>query len=299
MIAIFRWWVLLPALVGGPLAWALTVATYNVDNYTIADRMVNGVYRPAYPKPESEKSAVQAVVRQIAPDILAIQEMGSLPFLEELQTDLRRAGWNMPHAILLEAADPDRHVAILSRIPPREIRRHADVPISFQGQRDRVKRGVLEVTFATDAGDVTLFVVHLKSRRTERKDDPEGARQRELEAEAVRDLVLARFPQPDQARFIVCGDFNDTRNSLPVRSLLKRGQVELGRLLPAEDSRGESWTHHYRREETYSRIDYFLVSPLLASAIEGASGRIFDGEGAPLGSDHRAVYLRLKAGTAR
>ena len=36
------------------LVQALTIATYNVENYLVADRMVEGVFRPAYPKPEKE-----------------------------------------------------------------------------------------------------------------------------------------------------------------------------------------------------------------------------------------------------
>ena len=38
---------------------AITVAAYNVENYTVADRMVDGVYRSAYPKPEKAKSALR------------------------------------------------------------------------------------------------------------------------------------------------------------------------------------------------------------------------------------------------
>ena len=86
------------------------------------------------------------------------------------------------------------------------------------------------------------------------------------EAEAVRDVVLARYPDPAQGRFLICGDWNDTRNSKPVRALTKRGDRELGVILPAADPRGETWTHFYRKEDTYSRIDYFLVSPALQPA---------------------------------
>jgi endonuclease/exonuclease/phosphatase family metal-dependent hydrolase len=200
-------------------ASALTVGTYNVENYNLADRMVEGVFRQAYPKPEAEKQALRTAIRGFAPDVLALAEMGSAPFLEELQRDLKAEGLDFPHAVVLEAADADRHVAVLSRLPFKDVRRHAKVPVKYLGESDVVKRGVLEVTIATSAGDVTLFVVHLKSRRTERPDDPEGAAQRTAEAEAVRDLVLARFPDPAQARFMIAGDWNDTRNSKPVRAL--------------------------------------------------------------------------------
>jgi endonuclease/exonuclease/phosphatase family metal-dependent hydrolase len=281
------WFLLLTA------ARALTVATYNVENYLVADRLVEGIYRPAYPKPEAEKAAVQRVIRDIAPDVLALQEMGPPPFLDELQRDLRKQGADYPYATVLEAGDPDRHVAVLSRLPFKEVRRHAAVPVPFLGQKDIVKRGVLEATFATAAGDITLFVIHLKSRRTERPDDPEGNAQRHAEAEAVRDLVLARFPEPAAAKFLVCGDWNDTRSSKSVKTLVRRGQTELGEILPAADSRGETWTHFFRRDDTYSRIDYLLVSPGLKPHVEDARATIHDGPGSLTGSDHRAVYVKL------
>lgn len=273
---------------------ALTVATFNVENYTLADRMVDGVYRQAYPKPESERAAVVKVVAGIAPDILAVQEMGPPAYLEDFRRELRAGGQDFPYATLLEAADPDRHVAVLSKLPFKDVRRHANLPYTYFGKPDRVKRGVLEVIFATNAGDLSVFVVHLKSKRTERKDDPESALQRSLEAEAVRDLVLDRFPEPTRARFIVCGDWNDTRGTRPVRALQKRGGTLIGEILRATDSRGEAWTHYYRREDTYSRIDYIMVSPGLRSAVADGRATVWDGAGTGEGSDHRPVYAELK-----
>lgn len=276
------------------LAHALTVATYNVENYLVADRMVDGVFRQAYPKPEAEKKALREAIRAIAPDILAVQEMGTAPFLEELQRDLKAEGVDLPHAVVLDAADPDRHVAILSRLPFKTVQRHTQLPVKFLGQADVVKRGVLEVTLATSEGDLTVFVAHLKSRRTERPDDPEGVAQRSAEAEAVRDLVLARFPDPAQAKFIVCGDWNDTRNSKPVRAMTRRGDTVVGEILRASDSRGDTWTHAYRREDTYSRIDYLLVSPALKPFVSRkGTAAIHDGPGVREASDHRPVYARL------
>ena len=272
----------------------ITVATYNVENYNLANRMVAGVYRPEYPKPEEEKAAVRRVIQEVAPDVLALQEMGKMPFLEELQRDLAREGFAMPHAVVLDAADADRHVAVLSRLPFKEVKRHAEVPVVLFGQRDVVKRGVLEVCLATDQGDLRVFIVHLKSRRTERPDDPMGATQREREAEAVRDLVFARCGNPAQGMFIVAGDFNDTRMSKSVQSMLVRGETKLGELLRAEDSRGEVWTHYYRREDTYSRIDYLLVSAGLKPHVAGGRGGIHDGPDSEAGSDHRLVFARLK-----
>ena len=285
----------LSGLASGVLASAaLTVATYNVENYCMADRMVEGVYRQAYPKPEKEKAALCQVIAGIAPDILAVQEMGTQPFLDDFQRELKASGQSFPYTALLQAADPDRHVAVLSKVPFKEVRRHPRVAITYFGQKSLVKRGVLEVIFATTAGDFSLFVIHLKSRHTERKDDPESALQRSLEAEAVRDLVLARYPDPSQGRFLLCGDWNDSRDNRPLRALQKRGETVVGELLHAADSRGETWTHFYRREDSYSRIDYFLASAALQPFVVGGRATIGDGPGVGGASDHRPVFLQLK-----
>ena len=277
-----------------PVKAALTVAAYNVENYTLADRMVEGVFRPAYPKPEKEKAALRQVITGVAPDILAIEEMGPPAFLEDFQRELKRAGQNFPHTVVLEAADADRHVAVLSKVPFKEVRRHAKVPITYFGQPEVVKRGVLEVIFATTEGDFSLFVVHLKSKHTERKDDPESAQLRALEAAAVRDLVLTRYPDPAKAKFIVCGDWNDTRGSRPVQAMQKRGETSIGEILSATDSRGEEWTHFYRRDATYSRIDYVMVSAALKPLVTEGRAKIWDGPGVKEASDHRMVLVRFK-----
>ncbi len=282
------------ALLLAVAAQALTVATYNVENYLVTDRMADGAFRQAYPKPESEKAALRLAIATMGADILALQEMGKPPFLAELQRDLKADGHDYPHAIVLEAADEARHVAFLSKVPFKEVREHKTVPAKYLGETDVVKRGVLEVVLATDRGDLSLYVIHLKSRRTERKDDPEGAAQRHAEAVGVRDLVLSRHPDPTQAMFAVLGDWNDTRTSRAIRALQKRGDTELGEILRAADSRGDTWTHFFRREDSYSRIDFILVSAGLKPHVENdGRTKIYDGPGAREASDHRAVLMEL------
>ena len=51
------------------------VASFNLRNYLSCDRMVEGKWRPDYPKPEVEKKAVRSIIRSVNPDILALQEM--------------------------------------------------------------------------------------------------------------------------------------------------------------------------------------------------------------------------------
>lgn len=272
---------------------ALRVATYNVENYGPAGRLTEAGYRPDYPKPEPEKQALRRVLQGLAADVVFLQEMGDARYLDELRRDLRAEGSDYPFGAVAAAADEDRRVAVLSRRELRAVRTHDDLGITYFGAKETVKRGMLEVTVATAAGDVTLFGIHLKSRFTDRPDDPLSAIRRAAEATAIRDRVLQRFPAPAQARFLVLGDCNDGRSSRAVAFLQKRGRTEIAQLLPAADSRGETWSHAYRREETYTRVDHVFVSPGLRAYVRGMAAGIYDGDGVAKASDHRPVFVVL------
>lgn len=274
-------------------AETLTIATYNIENYGPANRMTDAGYRKDYPKPEAEKRALRAVIRALAVDVLVLQEMGPQPYLDELRRDLKTEGCDYPFAALASASDADRHVALLARHPFRSMTTHTDLQFAYLGSKEAVKRGLFEVTIATAAGDVTIFALHLKSRFTDRPDDPSSAIRRAGEATAIRDRVLKRFPEPAAARFVILGDCNDSRTSKAVGFLQKRGKTEIAALLPAADSRGETWTHAYRREDSYSRVDHVFVSPGLRAAVQGGVARIYDGEGVREASDHRPLVIAL------
>lgn len=273
------------------LGAALTIATYNVENYVVTDRMTPDGYRKAYPKPESEKRALRAVIHALNADVLVMQEMGPLPYLEELQRDLKAEGMAYPFRFLLDGPDADRHVAILSRRELRDVRAHAKIPFRYFGAPDAVKRGVLEVTVAEDGVPITLFAVHLKSRLTDREDDPQSLIRRSAEAAAVRDLILTRFPNPATARFMVLGDFNDTKATKPLQTFLKRGGTAVSSLLPATDSKGETWTHFYAKEDIYSRVDHVFASPAAKPMVKNGIAHIYDGPGVRDASDHRPVWF--------
>lgn len=282
------------ASVAGVRAEPLTIATYNIENYTVANRMAEGVYRENYPKPEADKAALRAVIRQINADVLALQEVGGVPYLEELKRDLKSEGLDYPHAVVMTAADKDRMVAVLSKRPLVRIVRHTDLAFKYLGAVETVRRGLLEVAVETAQGPVVLFVAHLKSRYTERSDDPGAALWRAGEAVAIRDRVLVAYPEPATAAFVMAGDFNDDRNSRPVRAMLERGKTEIARWLPAADSRGEVWSHFFRKGDSYSRVDHLLVSPGLWSRVRGGAGRIHDSPEVGVASDHRPVIAEIE-----
>jgi len=244
----------------------LRVATYNLNNYLIMDRRVADRWQPSYPKPESEKVIIRQIILENAPDILALQEMGTPGFLEELRADLANEGLDYAHAVHLSGPDPERHVALLSKVPPVE------------GENGEVFK---------------LFIVHLKSKYTVHKKDPESQLRRTREAQACRNRIVERTFDIGVDRFLVAGDFNDHPDSGPLRRFYSRGELQLGDLVPAADSRGEVWTYFYERRGQYSLVDGFVVSPEMAPNIKAGRGYIVDTPGALDGSDHRMVYLDL------
>ncbi|MEM7790965.1 MAG: hypothetical protein AAF546_06170, partial [Verrucomicrobiota bacterium] len=168
----------------------LRIATFNLDNYLVMDRYVDGVWRPNYPKPEKEKAELRKVVLDVRPDILFLQEMGELAFLEEFRSDLSLFGLHYPYLIHMEGPDPTRHLSVLSMLPPSDVIKHRDLDFKYFDQRELVKRGMLEVTFELPDGEFfKAFGLHLKSRYTGNKEDPESQLRRTREAEACRNRV--------------------------------------------------------------------------------------------------------------
>ena len=282
-------------LVAGRLAGEpLRIATWNVANYGPASRVTAAGYRSEYPKPEAEKTALRAVLHRLDADVVALQEMGPPAYLAELARDLAREGLPYPHRAVAEDGEPRRN-ALLSRLPLRAVRTHRDVEFPYLGQTTRLRRGLLEATLLTAGGELTVVVLHLKSPLSDDPRDPRADVLRRAEAGAVRERLLARFPDPRRARFLLLGDCNEIPTGPAVQALRRRGRTELLRLAPAVDDRGDSWTHHYRRGETYARVDLILYSPAAAPWITGP-GEIADGADVRQASDHRPVVVELRPG---
>ena len=113
------------ALAGVSLTFCLSgetirVASINLQNYLIMDRLVEGEWKKQYPKPEKEKRALRAIIKAVDADVLALQEIGERPFLNELWMDLNvTSGPVYPYALWMPAADDEeeRHLALLSKLP--------------------------------------------------------------------------------------------------------------------------------------------------------------------------------------
>jgi hypothetical protein len=125
---------------------------------------------------------------------------------------------------------------------------------------------------------------------------------RVAEAQAARDRVLERFPEPATARFLIVGDFNDTPGSRTLKAMQARGKTDIATWLDAADERGHRWTHAYARIGVYSRFDQALIAEGLrlsepANVVARVAGEPWAEVAAA--SDHRPLVVRVRTRPAQ
>ena len=272
------------------------VASYNVRNYLVMDRLVAGRWVEDSPKPEIENRIVRSIIKNVNADILALQEIGPPIYFHDLWRDLNNSGlepYRYSYWIQGEE-DEKRHLALLSRIPFETRKVYHELEFSYFGQKYRPRRGLMEVEFLSNGTSWRLFNLHLKSKWTEREDDPQAASLREKEARAIRDYIRQTYPPSGNPKHIVLGDFNDFKNSAAIRRFQKVNQTTLHTMLPCRDSMGYFWTHYYKKQDSYDRIDYIFASPRMMNHFIEGTAKVADQVRCLEGSDHRMIYADFK-----
>ena len=266
---------------------------YNVENWLTMDRYVDGKSLKGAPKPEKEKLAIAELLADAKPDVLGISEIGNEEDVKDLQAHLEKAGHPMPHFHLNRGADPTRSLVLVSRFPIGKTVKRDNLTYSSKGRDYAMQRGILDATVDTPAGAFRFLGVHLKSKRE--TDDGDQEDMRLNEAHLLRREIDGILSEDPDARLVVYGDFNDTRQTPAIRTIHGGGKNPRSLLMIAlKDSRGEYWTHHWDFQDIYSRIDYVMVSGALRQSIDWDRCKIIDNEAVAGASDHRPLLVILK-----
>jgi endonuclease/exonuclease/phosphatase family metal-dependent hydrolase len=279
-----------------PQTHTFRVAAYNVETY---------LDQPTATRREVKSAAAKAKVREsilaMQPDVLALEEMGTTNALLELRASLKAGGLDFPDWEWVEGFDTNIHVAVLSRFPIIIRHPHTNDAFLLDGRRFRVSRGFAEVGIQVATNfTFTLIGVHLKSRRP--VPDADEADLRLEEAKVLRHIIDQHFQANPKVNLVVLGDFNDVPNSPSTRAVMGRGKFRLFDTRPAEGNgddrvdpgnhhppRTIAWTHFYGVDDTYSRIDYILLSPAMKQHWLEEGTYIPRIANWGIGSDHRPV----------
>ena len=277
------------------------VATYNVENY---------LDQPTESRPQPKSARARAKVCEsicaLNPDVIALEEMGGTNALMELRDSLKVKGLDFPYWEHVSGWDTNIHVAVLSKLRILASHPHTNDSFLLDGRRFSVSRGFAEVDIqAATNFTFTLIAAHLKSRRPVPEADE--AQLRLQEAKVLRGIVDEHFKADANAKLIVLGDFNNVKNSDSTKEIIGRGKFKLTDTRPAErngdnapneiprfEPRNVTWTHYYGVEDTYSRIDFILLSPAMARDWVTNETYALTIPNWGVGSDHRPIVAQFE-----
>jgi len=281
-------------------AETFSVATYNLEGY-----LEDGSTRRE-PKSAESKAKICKSILELAPDVLALQEMGGADALEECRKSLNQGGLDFPHWEYVSGFDTNIHLAILSKFPIKARRSHTNDSFLLNGRRFHVSRGFGEVDIQVNTNySFTLITAHLKSRRPVAAGDESELRLEE--AKLLREKVDARFAADPEVNLVVLGDLNNSKDSASTKQIIGRGKHKLVDTRPAERNgdtptgrgtdgvRNITWTHFFAREDSYSRIDFILLSPGMAREWVTNETYILTMPGWGVASDHRPLVATFEA----
>lgn len=262
---------------------------YNLKNYLTMRRYIDG--KPVYQeKPQQEIEALVEIITSAKPDILGVCEIGKQSDLDDLQKRLAIAGIKLPHAHRVHGTDKTRAQGLLSKYPIVMTASPKDTDYTIEGRSFGISRGILDASVETPHRTIRLLGVHFKSKRP--IEEADQALMRRNESLLLRQHIMDIMSQEPETPLLVYGDFNDTRNSRSVSSIRGRSNSRAHmRIIELSDSRGESWTHHWKHEDIYSRIDFVMVNSRLEPHINKKNSKLLDATNWETASDHRPLLI--------
>ena len=235
---------------------------------------------------EYRAESLAAAILALDADVVILQEVENQNCIDALAVHL---GDQYPTAVLGETGfTASVDVAVLSRHPSVEVRRHADVPLQRpSGGQTWFAREFLEVHLDADGHRAIVFAAHFKAKND---DDPE---RRLAEATRAREIMDAVSQQNPDALVVLGGDLNDTPGSPPLDALEAGG----GMLRVAAELAPEDWTYRYKDQK--NPIDHIYAATAATGGVYiDGSAQIFRGDGSGGGyggSDHAAVRASFHA----
>lgn len=223
----------------------MLIGTWNLENLFLPGRPSGPPDKAAY---ETKLAALAAVITELDPTLLGVQEVGDVAALRDL-TGLVGGEW---HTAVSEHADGrEIRVAVMSRVPLRVLADTTAFPPKLRavqvddtgGETREAGRGFLAVEAATEAGPLRVAVCHLKSKlltypgeRFQPRNEGERARfgayalyRRAAEAAALRALADDLLEGDGRKRQVaVLGDLNDEAQAATTQILLGPPGSELG-----------------------------------------------------------------------
>lgn len=239
---------------------------------------------------------VADAVIEINADVLALQEVEDRHAVERLNAVLAGRGKDYPFYWVGAGDDPftGQDVAILSQYPSltEPVRSYPAMQEDFHTNNGYPRvaglHKFMRVDLEVEGEPVTVFALHLKSRRGNRiTSDGERLAQARMVRRLVRPVLEKGRPN-----VVVMGDFNDVPGSPALREIrgLNDASWALSNATESEHMNGEAWTYDYRGRK--DQIDHVLLSKFLFDKVTAASVIRVDNQA----SDHDSFMVDIAFG---
>jgi len=267
----------------------VTIATFNTLNFfdEYDDPYASDESTPA--KPKEELQALASTIRTIDADVVALEEVENRGYLERfVNAMLGDMGYD--NIVLFEGNDRRGiDCAVLSRLPVGPVTSHRHLRFNENGEDPEgplyFRRDLLQVQIRPPkCPPFYMFVVHLKSKR----DGGRTETYRLAETREARRILDELLSKDKDVRFVICGDFNDTFDSKPLKALRGEGETALRDFLA--DVPKDAVTYN---KAPRSMIDFILASPAMGGCYVAKSYRIVPGTIETVGSDHNPVVAKF------
>ncbi len=266
----------------------VTIGAFNILNFfdEYDDPYHSDEGTPAKPKDQLER--VAARIRAADADVLALEEVENRFYLQRFVASML-PDMGYKYVICFEGNDQRGiDVALLSRLPVGPVTSHIYERFSDgSGRETWFQRDLLQVRIEPpDCPSFQVFVVHFKSKRS----GTESEKTRLAECRQARKILDGELEKDKNALFAICGDFNDTFDSNPVKALRGAGPTALVDFMKDLPKDAVSYNANPHR----SIIDYVFVSPAMAKHYVDKSYHMIDGSIETGGSDHNPVLAQFK-----
>lgn len=213
------------------------------------------------PRPPASADALANVIRQVSPDILAVQEMGDPAAWAEFKYRLRQAGLEYRYEEYLPRPPRHLNLAVLSRFPIVGRASLTNDIYTIGPTKFPVQRGFIELDIEiTPAYRLRLINAHLKSKAFHEYGQAEMRRN---EARLLGNHVRRALDENPHVNLLVVGTLNDAPGSRSMREIYSYQGTDLLFDLRPADSAGDAWTLR-TPNDTHHRSDYmFTASGLL------------------------------------
>jgi endonuclease/exonuclease/phosphatase family metal-dependent hydrolase len=310
----------------------IRLATFNVLNLARPGlRFYDGIEPYTQEQYDAKVSWLAHQFDRLDADVIALQEVFSQEAVRDVMARSERYRDALHVGFAPEPGKLTPSVALVTRLPlAGEPVKHVDLPrgltvplLDLKEAMTRFTRPVLQVPVLLAPGlALTIFVVHLKSKRPDYRTDDNETDPASVGAAVLRSMVrrgaealglrylLTDFAAGRRLPMMVMGDFNDVADAVPTQMVLGGGRgpnghdermFECYRLQSRRDPlRDVGYTHVH--DGNFETIDHVLVSEEFHPASKHALGEVLDVAylndhvifRAPETSDHGAVLVRLR-----